>query len=183
MENLLLTLHGENGQELSYSVERIFGMDGTEQLYCAAYPMDDDTGGIIFLRCALVEDGENTTVTVNDISDTAEYNRVAMSYDEARKKEALEITMQELSARDDYITVTDTDGNNVDFIVHTIFDDEEHNRAYAAVQKVDDAGEICEEIALYRFSEENDKAILDMIPSDMEYDRARKLFMNLIENT
>ena len=185
MDNLVLTLFGEDGQELSYAVERIFGMEGTEQLYCAAFPVDDDNGGIIFLRCNLVKNGneETTTVSVSDIPDTAEYHRVAVSYEASRKKAALEEVTAALSENDDYITVTDVDGNKVDFIIHTIFDDGENKRSYAAVQKIDDAGEIFEEISLYRFSEENGKAILEMIPSDMEYSRVREMFMHLIEST
>lgn len=185
MDNLVLTLFGENGQELSYAVEQIFGIEGTKQLYCAAFPADDDKGGIIFLRCNLVKDGdgETTTVSVTDIPDTAEYHRVAISYEASRKKAVLEEVTAELSANDDYITVTDIDGNEVDFIIHTIFDDEESKRSYAAVQKIDNAGEIFEEISLYRFSEENGNAVLEMIPSDMEYSRVREKFMHLIETT
>ncbi len=185
MDNLVITLYGENGQPLSYEVERIFGIEGTEQLYCAVFPANDSEGGVIFLRCSLERNGEDMKVTVFDIPNTAEYQRVMNAYEEARKQSMVDEVNEELTANyADYISVTDIDGNKVDFIIHTIFEDAERHRSYAAVQKVDKkTGEVNDEISLYRFSEENDTAILDMIPSDMEYVHARELFMNLIETT
>lgn len=170
MEELYITLYGENGEELSYRVERIFGMEGTEQLYCGAVPAHG--GETVFLRCELSENGENTEMTIGDILDADEYSRVVAAY-----------IRNELSENEDFITVTDANGTKTNFIAHLIFEDEESNRSYIALQKVEDTGEIADDISLYRFVEKDDAGIIDMIPSDMEYERARNLFMKLIETT
>ena len=183
MEDIFITLYGANADEILYKVDRIFAIDGSGNMYCAVVPADGGEG-IVFLRCSLVENGEETNMTVYDIKDTAEYSRVAAVYNKNTTQAAMDAVYDELSENEDYITVTDTDGNKTDFIVHTIFDDEQAKRSYVAVQRVDEAGDIDEEISLYRFEEDEDgNAVLDMIPSSMEYDRARKLFMDLIETS
>ncbi len=182
MEDIFITLYGENSEELLYKVDRIFAIDASDNMYCAVVPADG--GNVIFLRCSLVENGEETEMSVFDIKDTAEYSRVAALYEKETTQAAMDAVFEELSENEDYISVTDADGNKTDFIIHTIFDDEHAKRSYVAVQKVDEAGDIAEEISLYRFGEdENGNAYMDMIPSSMEYDRARKIFMELIENS
>jgi len=181
MDELYITLFGATGEELSYKVECIFEVDGTEQLYCGAVPVSG--GDIIFLRCALTEYGETTDVTVEDIPNTAEYARVKAAYLSGATQEAIDDAREELSAADDYITVTDANGNEIDFILHTIFEDETSKRSYIAVQGVEKDGTVHEEISLYRYIEDGDTASIDMISSDMEYERAKKLFTNFIENT
>lgn len=177
MENILITLYGENSEEILYKVDRIFAVEGEEKMYCSVVPASG--GDILFLECVLTEDGENTELSVADITNMAEYNRVAVAYEKAATRAAMEQVYDELHEFEDYITVTDADGKKVDFIVHTIFEDKESGRSYIAMQKVDDAGDVFEEISLYRFVEGEENAI-DMIPSDMEYERARNIFMSLI---
>ena len=181
MEDIFITLYGANAKEILYKVDRIFAIDGSANMYCAVVPADGGEDAI-FLRCSLVENGEETNMTVYDIKDTAEYSRVAAVYNKNTAKAVMDAARDELAENEDYITVTDTDGNKTDFIVHTIFDDEQAKRSYVAVQRVDEAGDIDEEISLYRFEEDEDgNAVLDMIPSSMEYERVRKLFMDFIE--
>lgn len=179
---LFIFLINEDNDEELYEIEQIFDMAGTEQMYCGAVPVGGNLTDIIFLRCQLSRNDETTEITVSDIPDTAEYSRVSAAYHALAVKSAVESTHEALSDYEDYITLTDKDGNKVDFIIHTIYEDEENHRFYVAMQKVDDAGEIVEEIALYRFEEDNGKSMIEMISSDMEYERARKLFMELIEN-
>lgn len=177
MNDIYITLFDGSGEEVLYKIDRIFSVDDSEKMYCSVAPA---TGGTtIFLECALNENGENTELSVSDISNAAEYNRVASAYEEALTKAAMERVYEELHENEDYITLKDADGNNVDFIVHTIFEDKENGRSYIAMQRVDDAGEIFEEISLYRFIEGEENAI-DMIASDMEYERARSIFMAMI---
>jgi uncharacterized protein YrzB (UPF0473 family) len=181
MDDIFITLYGANAEEILYKVDRIFAIDGSANMYCAVVPADCGED-VIFLRCSLVENGEETSMSVFDIKDTAEYSRVAAVYNKNTTKAVMDAAYNELAENEDYITVTDTDGNKTDFIVHTIFDDEQAKRSYVAVQRVDEAGDIDEEISLYRFEEDEDgNAVLDMIPSSMEYERVRKLFMDFIE--
>ena len=177
MDEIMITLYNQANEELLYKVERIFAVEGTEKMYCAVAPASG--GDIIFLECLLSEDGEKTEFSVADITDASEYNRVAVAYEEAATKAAMELVYNELHENEDYMTLVDTEGKQVDFIVHTIFEDKDSGRSYIAMQKVDDAGDVFEEISLYRFIEGEENAI-DMIPSDMEYERARKLFMSMI---
>lgn len=179
MEELYITLYGDGKEEILYRVESIFDIENTEQLYCSAVPADG--GDVVFLRCYLSENDEDTEITIEAISNTAEYNRVATSYEKNVAQAAMEAAHEELSAQGDFITVTDSEGNKRNFIVHTIFEDEETHRSYIAVQEVDETGNIFEEISLYRFDEADDTATIDMIPSDMEYEKAKKIFTNLIE--
>lgn len=175
---VLITLYGDEKKELSYQVEQIFSIDESGQMYCAASPVDG--GDIMFLRCSLMESGEETEMTIADIADSKEYHLVSSAYQSLAMQMAVERTRKGLSDFEDYITVKDADNNEVDFIIHSIFEDEADKRSYIAIQEVNDAGEIAEEISLYRFYDKNDTPELEMIPSDMEYERARNLFINLI---
>lgn len=177
MDDIFITLYKENNEEVLYKVDRIFAVEGSEKMYCAVAPA---TGGdTLFLECILTENGDTTELSVADIANISEYNRVAVAYEEAATKAAMELVYNELHENEDYITVTDADGKKVDFIVHTIFEDKDTGRSYIAMQKVDDVGDVFEEISLYRFIEGEENAI-DMIPSDMEYERARNIFMSMI---
>lgn len=177
MDDIFITLYKENNEEVLYKVDRIFAVEGTEKMYCAVAPA---TGGdFLFLECILTENGDTTELSVADIANISEYNRVAVAYEEAAAKAAMELVYNKLHENEDYITVTDADGKKVDFIVHTIFEDKDTGRSYIAMQKVDDVGDVFEEISLYRFIEGEENAI-DMIPSDMEYERARNIFMSMI---
>ena len=184
MEDIYITLYGERNEELSYRVVRIFNMEGTEQLYCAAVPVGSNEEDIEFFRCHLLPlNDEDTELQLEDIPNTAEYYRVATSYEKDAEQAAVEAFREEFASDDDFITLTDADGNNRDFIVHTIFEDEETHLSYIALQEVDETGKVFEEISLYRFTEDGEHAEIDMIPSDMEYAKARNLFMNFLENS
>lgn len=179
-ENIYISLFIGGKEEVLYKVERIFDLGSEDAMYCAVAPAVG--GDTLFLRCLMSENGEETQFTVADITDVAEYNRVATAYEDAVTKEAMERVYGELNEYEDYITLKDADGKEVDFIIHTIFEDKDSGRSYVAMQKVDEAGDIFEEISLYRFieTEGEEHPVIDMIPSDMEYDRARKIFMGLI---
>lgn len=179
MDTLQITLYDEEGRALLYNVEQIFSMEGTDQLYCVAIP--DGGGDAIFLRCNLNEDGEDSELLISDIADTAEYHRVSTAYLEQAKQTAVEAANEELLATESIFTATDVNGNVVNYIIHTIFEDETWHRSYVALQQVDEVGEIYDEISLYRFIETDGKAEIETIPSDMEYERARILFCQLIE--
>ena len=178
MDTLQITLYDEEGKPLLYNMEQIFSMEGTDQLYCVAIP--DGGGDAIFLRCNLNEDGENSELLISDIADTAEYHRVSTFYLEQAKQVAVEAANEELLGTESIIALTDVQGNVVNFIIHTIFDDETWHRSYVALQQVDEVGEIYDEISLYRFIETDGKVEIESIPSDMEYERARLLFTSLI---
>lgn len=181
MNELFVTLYGENKEELTYRLERIFSLEESDQQYCCAVPKDG--GEVIFLRCYLNENGDATEVTISDIPNTAEYSRVVAAYQSYAEQAAIDAERENLAELEDYISVTDASGKKVDFILHTIFEDENSHRSYAAVQQVDEDGKVHEEISLYRFIENNGSAALDMIASDMEYDAARDLFLHMIENS
>lgn len=179
MNELYITLYDEAGNEVQYQVEQIFPVDGVTQLYCCAVPTSG--GETVFLRCAMRENGEHTEIAVADIPDSGEYTRVVEAYRALMQKEMLESFKEDLAEPEDIITLTDADGDKINFIIHTIFEDELAHRSYVALQRVEGDGRVAEEISLYRFLEEGNDAMIDMIPSDMEYDRARNLFMELIE--
>ena len=122
-----------------------------------------------------------SSFSISDIEDGNEYDKVADAYQSKIIKTAIDLTAEELSERDDFVVLTDTKGNKVPFILHLVFSDETNKRSYIAVQQIDDAGDIVDDIVFYLLREENDNTVIDMIPSDMEYEKARRLFMNLIE--
>ena len=176
---ILVPLYDENDNPHMYRLEKIFPVGEPEQMYCSAVAIEDED--VRFLKCNLaVKDGESE-LTIAAIESDEEYSKVVAEYQAKVMQTAVEAAKEELSERDDFITLTDEKGNKISFLVHTIFEDEACKRSYIAVQRLDDAGDIVDEIVLYLFHEENDKAVFEMIPSDMEYERARSLFMKLIE--
>ena len=177
MVEMILTIPGENGEEMSFQVERIFAIEGSEQLYCAAAHGSE----VMLFRCDLSENGDETEISVYDISDPGEFERVAAAYQAQALEAAAQNATEELSAFEDFMTLSDDAGKEHSFIAHLIFADETSKREYIAVQEVSETGEVAEEISLYRIREGKDTAIIEMIPSDMEYERARNIFMSLIE--
>lgn len=176
---IFVPLFDNEGNAYTYKLERMFSVGKPEQFYCSA--VCESGVDIKFLRCDVkVESGE-AELTLFNIEDEDELMRVAEEYQKHSQQAVLEAVNAELSSFDDYITLTDVNGVENAFVVHAIFEDEEAKHSYIAVQKVDDAGDMADEISIYRLREESDKAIIDMIPSDMEYERARSLFMELIE--
>lgn len=177
MGEMILTIPGEGGEELSFQVEQIFAVEGTTQLYCAAARGNE----VMLFRCDLSENGDETEVAVSDISDPEEFERVAAAYQAQAAEAAAQSATEELSSFEDFITLVDKDGKEHSFIAHVIFADEASKQEYIAVQEVSKSGEVAEEITLYRFREGKDTATVEMIPSDMEYERARNVFMSLID--
>lgn len=177
MDEMILTITGENGEELSFQVEQIFAVEGTAQLYCAAAHGNE----VLLFRCDLRENGDETEVSVSDITDPEEFEQVAAAYQEQAAEAAAQSATEELAAFEDFMTLVDTNGKEHSFIAHLIFADEISKREYIAVQEVSETGDVAEEIFLYRIREGKDRATVEMIPSDMEYERARNIFMSLIE--
>lgn len=183
MTEMYISLKDEAGNELPYHIDQIFSIEGSEQLYCAAvyYGIDAVENETIMLRCELNGSGESTEVYISDIMDADEYAMVASAYEMQARQAAAQSAEEQLAEAEDFITVVDKDGTEHTFIAHLIFEDETNNREYIAVQEVKPDGKIIEEVALYRFKEEGEAFAIDMIPSDMEYERARKVFIELLE--
>lgn len=179
MEEIRITLINDAGEENSFAVEQVFQLEGSEQLYCCA--VAEDSGDIVFLRCAVNENGDNAELEIFYIPDEDEYDRVAAAYLTLIAQEKGNENEENLADEADIFTATDKDGNEVHFIGHTIFEDETTHREYIAVQEISETGDVAKEIALYRFQEKDDTPVIEMIPSDMEYERARTLFQKLIE--
>ena len=179
MSEIMLTMQNENGEAVQYEVKNIFTVEGDS--YCVAYPQDGNEAEAVFLKCSLAEHGGDTDISIFDIDNAEEYNRVftADMYQESVQKAVYE----ELKQNKGIITVTDVNGENKDFLVHTIFEDKDSKRSYVAVQEVSGTGEFAEEISLYRYDDSDGEPKISMIPSDMEYDRVRKLFVSMIENS
>ena len=183
---LLITLLNDSNEDILYQVNQIFAIEGSEQLYCVAAPFivaDDNAASQVFLRCSLIEEGDSTEFTIADIEDQDEYIRVEAAFEAQNIIETLDDIHADLNENEDFITLTDVNGNEVEFICHLIFDDDTSNRSYIAMQEVDHDGIISEEIALYRLNEKNDSYEIETIPSDMEYERARDLFIKRIEGS
>lgn len=183
MTEMYIPLKDEEGNELPYRIDQIFSVEGSEQLYCAAvyYGVDTVESEVVFLKCDLKVNGDNTEIELFDILDADEYERIVAAYQTLAMQTAAQSVEEELAENEDFLTVVDKDGNERTFIVHLIFEDDTSEREYIAVQEVDKEGNILEEIALYRFKEGDDTATIEMIPSDMEYERARNVFVGLIE--
>lgn len=184
MTEIYITLKDKEGNDLPYQIDQIFSMEGTEQLYCAAvyYGVDTVENEVVILRCDLNANGQQTEISIFDIPDADEYARVAAAYQEQAEQAAAQNAVEEIKNAEDFLTMVDGEGKEHSFIVHMIFKDENSDREYIAMQEVDEQGIITEEIALYRFREEKETATVEMIASDMEYERARQVFIGLIED-
>lgn len=174
-----IQLFDENGNAHTYKLGKVFSVGEPEQLYCSAFAVEGTD--IRFFKYSVSVKDTEAEITLSDIEDGNEYDKVADAYQSKIIKTAIDLTAEELSERDDFVVLTDTKGNKVPFILHLVFSDETNKRSYIAVQQIDDAGDIVDDIVFYLLREENDNTVIDMIPSDMEYEKARRLFMNLIE--
>lgn len=183
MTEIYITLKDEKGNDLPYQIDRIFSVEGSEQHYCAAvyYGVDTVENDVVILRCDMEVNGEETEISISDIADAEEYTLVAAAYQAQAEQAAAQSAADELAEAEDFLTMVDEKGKEHSFIVHMIFKDETSDREYIAVQEVDEEGRIVEEIALYRFREGRETATVEMIASDMEYERARRIFIDLIE--
>lgn len=174
----------ETGMPSVFNIERVFVAPATGQQYCCAWPVHEK-GDPVFLRCLFAEnkDGEIVEIYVHEIPHDAEYKLAVIAYNEMLEAEAISEARSELVQNEDYITFLDENGNPKDFIIHTIFKGEgaDAGRQYIAVTEVDDAGDVGDEVTLYRFDDSGEKAVVDMIPSDMEYQRARRTFISLLD--
>lgn len=187
MQNKMnITLYDQEGKELIYSVEQLFSLEGNEQLYCCAVSLNEKD--VVFLKCDMKKVGEDVEMTVSTIKDEGEYSRVAAAYQEQPEEDPEQAEDENLAGPDDIIILRDKLGNEITFVVHLIFEDKFNHREYIAAQEVDAAGNVSEVISLYRFRQTSDEdetgtvsAEIEMIPSDMEYERARSLFLDLIE--
>ena len=178
-EKIIINLYDGDGNEVPYQAERMFQLEDSDQCILAASPV---TGGeLVFLYCNITESEDSAEISVSDIPSDEEYNRTALFYQSLIMDEQLEKADEELHNYDDYITLTDEDGNKTDFLIHVIFDDETAKRSYVAMQKINPDRTLVEEIVLYRFKETNDGSEIEMIPSDMEYERVRSLFLSLLD--
>lgn len=181
MNEIMLTMQNENGEAVQYEVKNIFTVEGDS--YCVAYPQDGNEAEAVFLKCSLAEHEGNTDISISDIDNAEEYNRVFTAYNDMYQESVQKAVYEELKQNEEIITVTDVNGENKDFLVHTIFEDTDSKRSYIAVQEVSGTGEFAEEISLYRYDDSDGEPKISMIPSDMEYDRVRKLFVSMIENS
>lgn len=184
-EVMKVMLHDQEGRELGYRVQQLFTVEGSEQMYCCAVAEDGESA--VFLKCDLEVNGEDTEMTFSDIPDNEEYNKVAAAYAE-QDLEAVEDEDDNLAGSEDVIVLKDKYGNEFTLIVHLVFEDPVNHQEYIAAQEVDAAGNVGNEICLYRIrqvAEDIDTgsagAEISAIPSDMEYERAREVFLELIE--
>lgn len=177
-EKIIITLYDAEGNEIPYEIERIFMPEGMNRLCAAAHPVDNEQ--VIFLYCEITEGGEDAELILADITEESEYQCVALSYKNILLEEELARAKEEMDEYADFLTVMSEDGKEEEFLIHMLFEDESARRTYAAVQKVKENGEILEEIYLYRFVSGGESSRLDAIPSDMEYERVRALFLSLI---
>ena len=181
MNEVMLTMQDENGKAVQYEVKNIFTVEGNS--YCVAYPQDGNEAKAVFLKCYLTEHEDNTDISIFDIDNAEEYNRVFTTYNDMYQESVQKVVYEELKQNEEFITVTDVNGENKNFLVHTIFEDKDSGRSYITMQEVSVTGEFAEEISLYRYDDSDGEPKINMIPSDMEYDRVRKLFISMIENS
>lgn len=169
-DSVMITLYdAENNEPISYRLERIFSVDETGKLYCAVAPEKGE--GTIFLRCDVSRDD---ILTVEDIQEEAEYQYVETYYSTYYMEE----NEQE---KQDFITVMD-DGEEKTFLVHAVFEDEKKERIYIALQEIKNKDIVSETISLYRLWTAESGMSIESIPSDMEYEMAKKMFEKIIKN-
>lgn len=177
---IIIPLFDEEGNAYSYRLEHIFPCGDEGQMYCSIVSVDDEND-VRLLKCSLDEHDDETTFTVFVVEEVEEYEKVAAEYERIQKKAYAEAMTENLAGEEDLISLEDANGNVVNFIAHLIFEDKQSKRSYIALQEIDEVGDVSEEISLYRFREDDEKNYIDMIPSDMEYERARNLFIELLE--
>lgn len=185
MEEVMeITLHDQEGKELGYRVQQLFTVEGSEQMYCCAVAENGENA--VFLKCDLAVKGEETEMTFSDIQDDEEYNKVAAAY-AAQDPDADVDESDNLAGEEDVIVLKDKYGKELTFVVHLIFEDPVNHQEYIAAQEVDAAGKVSDVISLYRLNHASEDintgtvgGEVGMIPSDMEYERARNVFLELL---
>lgn len=166
-----------------YRVIHIFVVDASGRQYCSLVEENNEESEITFLRCDITEDeNEEQIISVSIIPTEDEYELVAGAYSQWLMEALREDVVESVKDEPDYLTVKGADGKDIHLIAHAIFDDETTGRTYIAVQEIKDNGQIEEEISLYRFIE-GEPCRIDMIYSDMEYDRVKKILEKLVNPT
>ena len=184
MDEILISLELPSEGVKEYKMIQVFSVEDGGAQYCAlAETGQAETPEILFLRCSFAPAGEqddgDRQMTLELIPDKDEYEFISSAYLNWVSG-ALQQDLQEtLENEPDFFVALDKDGNEVSFIAHAIFDDETNGRSYIAVQPLLDDGSISEEISFYRFFE-GDPCNIDMIRSDMEYDRVKELFLKML---
>lgn len=173
-----LTLYNDKGEALQYEIAEVFALEEGGAMYCLAVPVKGETA--IFLKCSLEEKEDGIEITVADIEDAAEYELVMNAYLAGNQaaEAAVEAPGEEIPEGADIISVTDGDGNQVDFVIDAMLEEDVTHRKYVAVRRISEAGQIVGGVTFYRFQQEEDggEAVISAIPSDMERERVEALY-------